>query len=119
MDRVIEALCGGRPFYDVNNYRNLGQVRELPLDTVVETFVNFDATGVHPAIASALPKSVIPIVTATAMREEMFMEAAVEQDENKLVNALCQDPLVQDFTRIRAVAHDIMTYNAQFLTPEK
>ena len=114
-DRVIEALEGGRPFYDVMNYRNLGQVRELPMDTVVETFVNIDATGVHPAIANPLPKAAQCIVTPTANREEMFMEAAVEWDAAKLTAALCTDPLVQDFTRVRDVVRDIMDYNAQFL----
>lgn len=114
-DRVIEALEGGRPFYDVMNYRNLGQVRELPLDHVVETFVNVDATGVHPAIASPLPKPAQAIVTPTALREELFMEAAMEWDAQKLTSALCVDPLVNDFTRVRAVVKDLMDYNAQFL----
>ncbi len=115
MGRAIEALEGGRPLYEVCNYRNFGQVRELPMDTVVETWVNMDATGVHPAIANPLPKAVIPVVTGTAMREEMFMEAAVEWDEKKLVAALCQDPLVQDFTKVKDVAHEIMEYNKKWL----
>ena len=114
-DRVIEALEGGREFYDVMNYRNLGQVRELPLDTVVETFVTFDSTGVHPAIASPLPKAAQAVVIPTALREELFMEAAMEWDAGKLTAALCGDPLVQDFTKIRAVVKDMMDYNAQFL----
>lgn len=114
-DRVIEALEGGRPFYDVMNYRNLGQVRELPMDHVVETFVNVDATGVHPAIANPLPKPAQAIVTPTALREELFMEAAMEWDAQKLTSALCVDPLVNDFPRVRAVVKDLMDYNAQFL----
>lgn len=117
-DRVVEALEGGRAFYDVMNYRNLGQVRELPPDTVVETMVTFDATGVHPAIANPLPKAAQAIVVPTALREELFMEAAVEWDERKLTSALCIDPLVQDFTRVRDVVKDLMDYNAQFL-PDK
>ena len=115
IDRVVEALEGGRPFYDVVNYRNKGQVRELPVDTVVETFVNVDATGVHPAIANPLPKAAETIVHATALREELFMEAAVEWDADKLVAALATDPLVQDFTRVRAVVKDMMDYNAKWL----
>ncbi len=114
-DRVIEALKGGRQFYEVMNYRNLGQVRELPMDIVVETFVTFDATGVHPAIASPLPKAAQLVVQATAIREEMYMEAAAEWNVDKLTQALCQDPLVLDFTKVRQVARDIMEYNEQFL----
>lgn len=115
MGRAIEALEGGRPLYEVCNYRNFGQVRELPLDTVVETWINIDATGVHPAIAHPLPKQVVPIVVGTAMREELFMEAAVEWDEQKLIAALCQDPLVQDFTKVKDVAREIMEYNSKWL----
>ena len=114
-DRVIEALEGGRPFYDVMNYRNLGQVRELPMDVVVETFVNVDATGLHPAIANPLPKSAQNIVIPTSLREEMFMEAAMDWDVAKLTAALSVDPLVQDFTKTRQIAKEILDYNAQFL----
>ncbi len=117
-DRVIEALSGGRPFYDVVNYRNLGQVRELPNDIVVETFVNFDATGAHPAIANPLPYAAQNIVIPTALREQMFMEAAMEWDVNKLAAAIAEDPLVQDFTKVRKVAQEILDYNAQFITKE-
>ena len=115
LHRVIEAFEGGRKYKDVCNYRNLGQVRELPLDTVVETWNYFDATGIHPLIASPLPKAAQQIVTPTALREELFMEAAMEWDAGKLTAALCSDPLVQDFTRIRDVVKDLMDYNAQFL----
>ncbi len=113
--RVIEAFEGGRKYTDVCNYRNLGQVRELPLDYVVETFNSFDATGVHPIIANPLPKSALQIVAPTAYREELFIEAAMEWDAGKLTAALCADPLVQDFTRIRDVVKELMDYNAQFL----
>ena len=110
-NRVIEALEGGRPFYDVMNYRNLGQVRELPLDTVVETFINIDATGVHPAIANPLPKAAQSIVIPNAAREAMLMEAAVAWDASKLTAALCTDPLYPSEGRVQ----DITDYNARFL----
>ena len=114
-DRVIEALEGGRPFYDVMNYRNLGQVRELPMDVVVETFVNVDATGMHPAVANPLPAAAQSIVIPTSLREEMFMEAAMDWDAAKLTAALSIDPLVQDFTKTRQIAKEILDYNEQFL----
>ncbi|NLM76830.1 MAG: hypothetical protein GX173_01920 [Ruminococcaceae bacterium] len=114
--RAVEALEGGRQMYDVVNYRNLGQVRELPADVVVETFATLDGTGVHPAIANPMPKAVEAIVRPTVLREELFMEAAVEWNADKLVAALAIDPLVQDFRRVRAVVQDMMDYNAQWLS---
>jgi len=115
IDLAVEALEGGRPFSDVMNYRNLGQVREVPMDTVVETFVNIDAIGVHPVIANPLPKAAATIVRDTAMREELFMEAAMEWDEQKLISALSIDPLVMDFRKVKDIVKDIMEYNVQFL----
>jgi len=115
LHKAVEAFEGGRKFYDVINYRNKGQVPELPMDTVVETFANIDATGVHPSIASPMPKAVEAVVRSTALREEMFMEAAVEWDVNKLTSALAIDPLVQDFRQVRQIAREILDYNAQFL----
>ncbi len=115
LHRAIEALEGGLPMYDVANYRNLSQVRELPPDTVVETFVNIDATGVHPAIANPMPKAVEAIVRPTVLREELFMEAAVEWDEAKLTAALAIDPLVQDFTKAKQAAKALLEHNARWL----
>ena len=112
---AIEAFEGGNHLYTVMNYKNLGQCREFPIGMVVETFCTIDATGVHPAIASPLPKAALNVALATGNREELFMEAAMEWDEKKLVAALCNDPLVQDFTRVKEVAHDIMEYNKKWL----
>ncbi|MEA4889564.1 MAG: hypothetical protein VB070_08905 [Clostridiaceae bacterium] len=115
LDRFIEAINGGRPLHDVLNYRNYGQVPNLPLDTVVETWCYVDSTGIHPEITRPMPKIVESIVRPMALREELYMEAAMEQDERKLVSALAMDPIVNDFLQIKQVAHEIMEYNSQFL----
>lgn len=112
---AVEALNGGRQLYTVMNYKNIGQCREFPKDMVVETFCTIDATGVHPSIASPLPNPALTVALATGYREEMFMEAAMEWNEDKLVAALVNDPLVMDFSRVRDVAHDIMEYNKKWL----
>ena len=90
-------------------------VADAQCDVVVETFVNVDATGLHPAIANPLPKAAQNIVIPTSLREEMFMEAAMDWDVAKLTAALSVDPLVQDFTKTRQIAKEILDYNAQFL----
>ncbi len=114
IDEAIAALHGGKPFYDVLNYRNDGQVPNLPLGTVVETLVNIDATGIHPVMTPPMPKVVDAIVRPQALREELFMEAAMEHDVNKLASALAIDPIVNDFLRVKKVAQEIFDYNDQF-----
>ena len=49
------------------------------------------------------------------VNDDASAAGAAEWDENKLTAALCQDPLVQDFTRVRDVAAEIMRYNARFV----
>ncbi len=115
LDSAIEALEGGRRFRDVLNYRNIGQVENLPRDTVVETLCEIDSTGVRPLIAGALPPVVETVVRPLAVREELYMAAAMEWDERKLAAALSMDPIVNDFTRVRKVAAEIMAFNRQFL----
>ncbi|MBQ3791924.1 MAG: hypothetical protein II797_02345 [Clostridia bacterium] len=114
IDRVIEALEGGRKYHGVMNYKNVGQVREFPLDMVVETWVDVDAVGFHPNIALPLPKAPLSVSLSTGLREELFMEAAMEHDVKKLASALAIDPSVQDFRSVRKIAEEIFEYNDQF-----
>ncbi len=111
-------MCGGRPYYDVLNYKNVGQVANLPLGIVTETFCNVDAAGIHPVQAGPLPKIAESIVRPMALREDLYMEAAMEWDEKKLISALATDPIVNDFLRVKDVAHEIMEYNKQFLVKD-
>ena len=115
VDKLIAALEGYGPYTDIMNYRNVGQVSNLPLDSVVETRVYVDSCGFHPVHAGALPPQIEPIVRPVAVREELFMEAAMEQSFEKLRAALVMDPLEFDFRCIDAVCHDILDYNKQFI----
>lgn len=115
LDRFIEAVNGGGSYTDVLNYPNEGQVGNLPLDSVVETKCTVDATGVHPIHAGNLPPIIESIVRPVCIREELYMEAAMEDDIGKLKGALATDPLVNDFRRIDALCAELMNYNRQFL----
>ena len=70
---------------------------------------------VDPVMVATSGSRLLESDAATALREELFMEAAAEWNAQKLTSAICVDPLVQDFTRVRDVVKDIMDYNAQWL----
>lgn len=114
-DKVIAALEGFGAYTDIMNYQNVGQVENLPMGTVVETRVYVDSCGFHPVHAGSLPKQIALNVQPTALREELFMEAAMERDIGKLRAALVMDPLVFDFRNIDAICNELMEYNAQFI----
>jgi len=114
IDRYIQAVCGGGAYMDVLNYRNIGQIPNLPADSVVEAMCLMDATGVHPVMVGNLPPILESIVRPVIIREELYMEAAVEEDIQKLKSGLCTDPLVNDFRRIDELCEELVEYNFQF-----
>lgn len=114
IDKFIAALNGGTSFTDVMNYPNIGQIPNLPLHTVVETKCLVDATGVHPVQLDGLPPILESIVRPLGIRQELYMEAAMENNRNKLRSALAMDPIVNDFLKIDDVCDEIVAFNHQF-----
>jgi alpha-galactosidase len=114
VDKFISALNGGGSLIDVMNVPNIGQVSNLPMQSVVETKCLVDATGVHPIIAGPLPPILESIVRPIMIRQELYMEAAMENSFEKLRAALSTDPHVFDFRYIDDLCHDLLVYNRQF-----
>ncbi|MCL2518980.1 MAG: hypothetical protein FWF15_10500 [Oscillospiraceae bacterium] len=108
---LIQALGGGGPLADILNYRNVGQIANLPLESVVETKCLVDATGIHPVIMGELPPILESIVRPVVIREELYMEAAIEENAAKLKCALATDPLVNEFRNIDELCEELMRYN--------
>jgi len=111
IDRFIAALEGGGSFVDVVNYPNFGQICNLPDEMVVETLCHVSSTGVHPVITGGLPPILESIVRPAALREELYMQAGIEEDIAILRAALATDPLVHDFRQINEICEELMRYN--------
>ncbi len=116
IDDFIAALNGGGTYVDVLNYPNEGQIPNLPGNMVVETKCTIDSTGVHPHQTGDLPPILDSIVRPIGIREELYMEASMENNPDKLKAALNTDPLVNDFRNINELCRELMDYNRQFLT---
>ena len=114
VDKLVSALEGYGPYSDIMNYQNVGQVENLPLGITVETRVYVDSCGFHPVHAGALPRALENVVRPVAQREELFMEAAMEHDFDKLRTALVMDPLVFEFRKVDEICKELFAYNDQF-----
>jgi len=114
LHKFIAALNGAGEIVGVVNYPNVGQIGNLPKGTVVETKCLIDSNGVHPINAGELPPILESIVRPIAIREELYMEAAVENNIKKLRGALSMDPLVNDFSKIDDICLELMNYNRKF-----
>ncbi len=90
---IIAAHAEGRPFIDVGNVPNIGQISNLPLGTVVETAVQVDATGFTPLTHGPLPAPVLGLVEPYAHVFNMAVEACLSRDKNLAMQALRLDPV--------------------------
>lgn len=114
VDKFICAVNGGGSFIDVMNVPNEGQIPNLPMESIVETKCLVDSTGVHPIHAGKLPPIIESIVRPIILRQELYMEAAMENNFQKLKSALSMDPLVNDFRNIDELCRELLDYNNQF-----
>lgn len=94
---IIEALEHdlGRHFFV--NLPNWGQIANLPLDSVVETYAVADAKGLTPITFGELPPSVAPQVRLHTEIQEMIVEAGLTGDKELARQAFLLDPLILDF----------------------
>ena len=90
---IITAHATGRPFVDVGNVPNAGQITNLPMGTVVETPVQIDAAGFTPLATGALPERVIGWVEPYARVFNVSVQAALENDRALALYALRLDPV--------------------------
>jgi len=85
----------GRQFFV--NLPNRGQIINLPLDAVVETYAVADARGLTPVTGDELPESVAPLTRLHANVQEMVVEAALTGDRELALQAFLLDPMIRDF----------------------
>jgi len=92
MIKKIHALAGFQPFMAAANYKNIGQIQELPPGAVVETRCRFDAAGVHP-FCSPMPEALQMIILPIVLRQEAIIDIALSGTFDELVGIVISDPL--------------------------
>ena len=79
------------------NLPNVGQIANLPLDNIVETYAIANARGLTPVAFGELPPSVAPLVQLHSDIQEMIVEAALTGDKELALQAFLLDPMIRDF----------------------
>jgi alpha-galactosidase/6-phospho-beta-glucosidase family protein len=92
MARQLRALLGLGDFVTNVNFRNQGQITNLPLDVVVETNAHFSYGLVRPMTAGNLPDGVHAMVSRHVANQEMIIEAALTGDKELAFQAIFNDP---------------------------
>jgi len=112
--QIIEAIEDdlNREFFV--NLPNVGQIANLPLDNVVETYAVANAKGLTPLAFGELPASVAPQVRLHSEIQSMVVEAALTGDKDLALQAFLLDPMVHDFSSGRQMFDEMCVALALF-----
>jgi alpha-galactosidase len=114
---IIKAFISNKPFVDVVNLPNIGQVDNLPRGAVVETMGLVDSRGFTPLSVGKLPESILPLVEVHCHVEQMTMRAALTGDKDLALQALRLDPLSSHLSvkEVNAMGGELMAATAEWL----
>jgi len=93
---IVDSMEHDRGKQFFVNLPNRGQISNLPLDAVVETYAVADAQGLTPVVFGDLPASVAPITRLHANIQEMVVEAALTGNRDLALQAFLLDPMIRD-----------------------
>ena len=105
--QVISALETNTPYYiDAINIVNHGAVDNLPADAILDlpaVVIGGDVRSIH---VGALPKGPCELSRRQITLHEMIAQAAVEGDDELVLQALCLDPYVHSITQAKNIWRD-------------
>ncbi|MCZ8516087.1 alpha-glucosidase/alpha-galactosidase [Paenibacillus filicis] len=91
---MMKALLGLGDFVTNVNVPNQGQIKGLPLGSVVETNALLVRDGVKPVLAGQLPLDIENLVARHVLNQETVLKAALRKDKSLAFRAFLNDPLV-------------------------
>ncbi|MEI8244985.1 MAG: hypothetical protein WCI51_04095 [Lentisphaerota bacterium] len=114
---IIKAFISNKPFIDVVNLPNIGQISNLPLGAVVETMGLVDARGFTPLAVGKLPDKVLPLVEIQCHVQQITLQAALTGNKDLAFQALRLDPLCSHLSaeEVTAMGKELMTATAAWL----
>lgn len=117
---LIKALCGlGRLVSNVNIPNTYGQIPNLSRNAVVETNAVFERDAIRPMIAGDIPESIKELILPHLDNHEYTLQAALKYDEDLVVKAFLNDPLVKGKRcteeDVKMLAHDMIQNTLKYL----
>ncbi len=114
---IMKSFVTNKPFIDVVNMPNIGQVDNLPRGAVVETLGLVNSRGFSPIAAGPLPDRLLPLVEPHCRVQQMTLEAALKGDKELALQALMLDPLCSHLppSEIRKMGLELMTATRAWL----
>lgn len=115
---IVNALAGGGDATIWGNVPNAALVENLPADSCVEVRCEVSSQGIRAVPFGRLPAHLAAINTIQINPQRLAVEATLEQDPEKVFQAMALDPLtgaVCTLDEIRAMTRELMEAHAPLL----
>lgn len=117
---IFNARIGDKTPFPFNaNLLNLGTVENLPYDACVEIPVLATPEGYVRTFKGKMPSGPAALVSHTANIENLLVEACMEKNKAKVIEAVSLDPLcsaVLSLEEIRSMCGELFEANRDFLS---
>lgn len=117
---IFNARLGDKTPFDFNaNLLNNGTIENLPNDACVEIPVTAGPEGYIRTFKGRMPSGPAALVGYTASIENLLVEACMEKNKSKVIQAVSLDPLcsaVMSLDEIRRMCGELFDINRDYLT---
>jgi alpha-galactosidase/6-phospho-beta-glucosidase family protein len=112
---IIAAVWTGEDSVNIVNLPNAGQVRDLPLGAVVETYGALNGTGASGIVFGELPPPVAALVHPHVFNQEATVQAGLTGDRDLAFRTFVNDPLVASQADARALFDEMFEAHSAYL----
>jgi alpha-galactosidase/6-phospho-beta-glucosidase family protein len=112
---IIAAMWTGKDSVNIVNLPNDGQIRDLPLGAVVETYGALNGTGASGIVFGELPPPVAALVHPHVFNQEAIVRAGLTGDTDLAFRAFLNDPLVGNRPDARRMFEEMWEAQSEYL----
>jgi len=112
---IIAAMWTGEDSVNIVNLPNAGQVRDLPLGAVVETYGALNGSGASGIVFGELPPAVAALVHPHVFNQEAIVQAGLTGDKDLAFRAFSNDPLVGRGPDARKMFEEMLEAQREYL----
>ena len=113
---IIEAIVDNSKSEETAvNIPNLGHIKDLPNDIVVEVPAQIDASGVKGIDLTAYPKTFCSLLSSQVGCIRMTTEAILNKSKNDAYHALLADPVVDNAKAAEKLLNTMLELQSEYL----
>jgi alpha-galactosidase/6-phospho-beta-glucosidase family protein len=112
---IMAAMWTGEDSVNIVNLPNAGQVRDLPLGAVVETYGALNGAGASGIVFGELPPPVAALVHPHVFNQEAIVQAGLTGDTDLAFRAFLNDPLVGSGPDARTMFEEMFEAQREYL----